>query len=513
MAVHSWRHRRWRRLIALALAAAVAFGPLARAYASESGRHAVLVIDANTGRVIYQRAADAARFPASLAKLMTLYLLFEQIEQGRLSLTDKIRFSANAAAQPPSNLEVDEGAEIAVGDAIKALIVKSANDVAVAVAERIAGSEEKFAELMNRKAKELGMTGTEFHNASGLPDPEQVTTARDMITLALRLHDQFPKYYPLFATRTFDWGSETFRNHNTLLFRYEGLEGMKTGYIRASGFNLVASARRGRKHVMAAYFGGQTAALRNAAVRAQLDAAFAKASEKRTRRPGPLPVALAKAPAAPPPSARPAPAQPQPAPAPPAPELSRAAPPEVNPAPPDLGAPTAAAAPVATPLPASRPPVAAVPGVEVVRVRPVLVEGAALASEGSERPANIDDLLKQPEPRSSSSTRDIAPQDAAPAPALKTAAVPEPATATAAAFHVQVGAYPTPGEAERQLASVRERAGSLLVRHAGHMTQVKRGDKVYFRARYVGFDGRSAAAGVCSELKRLEIDCLVMRAE
>ena len=306
MAFHSCRRRLWRRLVTAVLATAIAFSPVVQAYASDGGRHAVLVVDANTGRVLYQRYPDEPRFPASLAKLMTLYLLFEQLEQGRLSLTTKIRFSANAVAAPPSNLDVAEGTEIAVIDAIRALIVKSANDVAVAVAEHIAGSEEKFAELMSRKARDLGMTATVFRNASGLPDAGQVTTARDMVTLALRLHDQFPKHVPLFATRTFSWGGETYRNHNTLLFRYGGLDGMKTGYIRASGFNLVASARRGKKHVMAAYFGGRTAALRNAAVRTHLDAGFEKASDKKTRAPGPLLVGQAKAP----PPAAPANAQP-----------------------------------------------------------------------------------------------------------------------------------------------------------------------------------------------------------
>src|SRR5262249_54470093 len=151
----------------------------------------------------------------------------------------------------------------------------------------VGGSEGHFAELMNRKARELGMTKTVFRNASGLPDRDQVTTARDMMALALRLNDQFPRLYPLFATRTFTWGGDTYRNHNTLLFRYEGLDGMKTGYTRASGFNLVASVRRGKKHVLAAYFGGKTAALRNAAVRAHLDAGLAKASERKTRTPAP----------------------------------------------------------------------------------------------------------------------------------------------------------------------------------------------------------------------------------
>ena len=229
------------------LAAVIALPSLA-APAEAAARHAVLVLDANTGRPLYQKSADAPRHPASLTKLMTLYLLFELIEQGRLTLASKISFSANAVAVQPSKLGVEAGTEITVIDAIKALIVKSANDVAIAVAEHIAGSEEQFAALMTRKAHELGMKATEFRNASGLPDRDQVTTARDMMTLALRLYDQFPEYYPLFATRTFTWGDDTYRNHNRLLFRYKGLDGMKTGYIRASGFNLVASARRGKKY-------------------------------------------------------------------------------------------------------------------------------------------------------------------------------------------------------------------------------------------------------------------------
>jgi D-alanyl-D-alanine carboxypeptidase len=505
MACHSCRRRLGRRVVTAVLALAIALSPLVQAYAAEGDRHAVLVVDANTGRTLYQRSADEPRFPASLAKLMTLYLLFEQLEQGRLSLTTKIRFSANAAGASPSNLDIEEGTEIAVIDAIRALIVKSANDVAVAVAEHIAGSEEKFAELMSRKARDLGMTTTVFRNASGLPDAGQVTTARDMVTLALRLHDQFPKHFPLFATRTFTWGGETYRNHNTLLFRYGGLDGMKTGYIRASGFNLVASARRGKKHVVAAYFGGKTAALRNAAVRTHLDAGFVKASDKRTREPGPLLLAQAKAP---PPTAPTPPSN-----SPPDPERAKTA---SEPKAPSAPLPIAA---VPAPQPASRPPLAAtVPGIEVVRVRPVLAEGTAPASAGSDPspsvlmegsrqlragseptpPADIEDLLNRPAPPSAESTALL---------------VPEPVAAPSGPFQVQVGAYETEREAERQLAWVRQRAGPVLGAHAAHMSQVKRGDRTYFRARYVGFDGRSAADGVCSALRRLEIDCLVMRAE
>jgi D-alanyl-D-alanine carboxypeptidase len=209
--------------------------PAAGVAHAETKKSAVLVIDGNTGRVLHQSAADEPRHPASLAKMMTIYLAFELIEQGRLGYQTKIKFSANAAAAAPSKLDLEEGEEIALIDAIKVLITKSANDVAIAVAEHIAGSEEKFARLMTRKAHQLGMSATTFRNASGLPDDAQVTTARDMVTLALRLQDDFPKHYPLFATRTASYKNEEFRNHNTLLFHYEGTDGLKTGYTRASG--------------------------------------------------------------------------------------------------------------------------------------------------------------------------------------------------------------------------------------------------------------------------------------
>src|SRR5215470_13120795 len=273
----------------LALLVLVAWPLMAHA----DGKSAILVVDANTGRVLHESAADAPRHPASLAKMMTLYLAFERIEQGRLSYQTKIRISANAAAAAPTKLELAEGDEIILIDAIKALITKSANDLAIAIAEHIAGSEEKFAKLMTQKARQLGMTATVFRNASGLPDEEQVTTARDMVTLALRLQDDFPQHYPLFATRTFTYGGETLYNHNTLLENFEGTDGIKTGYTRASGFNLVASVRRGRKHVVGAIFGGVSAAARNAAMRTFLSLGLVKASSVKTRLPARLVLAQA----------------------------------------------------------------------------------------------------------------------------------------------------------------------------------------------------------------------------
>jgi D-alanyl-D-alanine carboxypeptidase len=248
MAVHKLGYLLPRAVRVAGLALLAALAVTGRAGAAE--KHAVLIVDANTGQTIYQSNADALRHPASLAKMMTLYIVFEQIEQGRLSYDTKIRVSANAAGVSPSKLDLDEGEEIALIDAVKALITKSANDMAVAIAEHIGGTEAKFASLMTQKAARLGMTATVFKNASGLPDDEQVTTARDMATLALRLQDDFPKHYPLFATRTFTYNGDTYKNHNNLLANYEGTDGLKTGYTHGSGFNLVASVRRGPKHLI-----------------------------------------------------------------------------------------------------------------------------------------------------------------------------------------------------------------------------------------------------------------------
>ena len=295
MAVRKLQYRLLRCMRVAGLGILAALTVVGRADAGE--KHAVLILDANTGRTLYQSSAEAPRHPASLAKMMTLYLVFEHIEQGRLTFQTKIRMSANAAAAAPSKLDLDEGEEIAVIDAVKALITKSANDVAVAIAEHIAGSESNFARLMNQKAAQLGMHATLFKNASGLPDLEQVTTARDMVTLALRLQDDFPRHYPLFSTRTFSFNGDTYKNHNKLLTNYEGTDGLKTGYTHASGFNLVASVRRGHKHVIGAVFGGESASTRDRTMRTFLNVGLVKASHIKSRVPIPAVVAARPKPA------------------------------------------------------------------------------------------------------------------------------------------------------------------------------------------------------------------------
>jgi D-alanyl-D-alanine carboxypeptidase len=213
--------------------------------------YAAMVVDVKTGRVLHAENEDALRFPASVTKVMTLYLLFEQLERGRMSLDTPLRVTANASLQAPTKLYLKPGETIAVEDAIKALVTKSANDAAVVVAENIAGSVEDFAEMMTRKARELGMSRTVFRNPSGLPDPEQVTTARDLTILARAIQDRFPRYYPFFQTRVFNYAGVAHRNHNKLLGRIEGVDGIKTGFTRASGFNLMTNAKTEDRHIVA----------------------------------------------------------------------------------------------------------------------------------------------------------------------------------------------------------------------------------------------------------------------
>jgi len=509
-------------VVAILLAAAIGLGASA---ARAGDKHAALLLDVNSGQVLYQSAADAPRHPASLAKLMTLYLVFERLEQGKLDYQTKLKVSAHASAAAPSKLDLEAGDEITVIDAIKALITKSANDVAIAFAEHLAGSEERFARLMTDKARQIGMAATTFRNASGLPDDEQVTTARDMATLALRLMDEFPKLYPLFATRTFTYKAETFRNHNSLLFHYQGTDGLKTGYTRASGFNLVASVRRGRKHVLGVVFGGSTAAARNTTMRAIINNGLVNAAAAETRR---RTVVAA---------------------APPAPKATNARPASgTEPRPALRSSPAAAEA-------AASSPTTATTRVELAQVRPVQL-GRSPTAPGAGEPAgsaatSIAALIER------SLRQDAQPEPDSPAPANATALTATPAptpapgptllspprlvrgappstlaeqavnlardgplseaagaptTAWAGGMAIQIGAFQSADEAQRRLAWVRQRATAVIGQHAAVTQPVKQGDKLFYRARFAGFDG-AAAASACKELRALKVECLILRAD
>ena len=224
---------------------------------------AAMVVDANSGRVLYADHENELRHPASVTKVMTLYMLFEQLEKGAYSLDDEITISSHAASMAPSKLGLRPGSTISVEDAIKALVTKSANDIAAAVAEAIGGTEERFAQMMTAKARSLGMSRTYYANASGLPNSAQVTTARDLITLGRSIQERFPRYYAYFSTHQFTFRGATMGNHNRLLGRVEGMDGIKTGYTNASGFNLLTSVKRGNRRIVSVVLGGRTAAGRD----------------------------------------------------------------------------------------------------------------------------------------------------------------------------------------------------------------------------------------------------------
>jgi D-alanyl-D-alanine carboxypeptidase len=239
---------------------------------------AALVVDAKTGAVLYSDQADAVRHPASLTKVMTLYILFEELERGTLNLDTPLKVSANGARQAPSKLGLVAGDTIRVEDAIKALVTKSANDVAYTIGENISGSEAAFADRMTRKARALGMSRTVYVNASGLPDDRQVTSATDLAILGRSIQDRFPRYFPYFSTRSFVWRGRAIGNHNRLVMGMKGVDGIKTGFVRASGFNLLTSAKDNGRSVVGVVLGGTSGAARDATMRKLITASLPKAS-------------------------------------------------------------------------------------------------------------------------------------------------------------------------------------------------------------------------------------------
>lgn len=237
-------------------------------------KYASIVIDLERDEVLHARHADSPRYPASLTKAMTLYMLFDAMKAGEVRLHEQLPVSRTAASQPPSSLRLRAGNTITTKDAINALITKSANDVAVVVAERLGGTEQRFATLMTAKAHAMGMESTTFKNASGLPNSQQLSTARDMAILAERLLEDHADYYGYFSNKKFSWGRATYKNHNRLIGTVTGVDGIKTGYTRASGFNLMTSAKRRGRRVVAIMFGGSTARSRDQHVADLVEAAY-----------------------------------------------------------------------------------------------------------------------------------------------------------------------------------------------------------------------------------------------
>jgi D-alanyl-D-alanine carboxypeptidase len=249
---------------------------------SYSPQFSSIIVDGNSGAVLSSNNPDGIRRPASLTKIMTLYLLFERLDAGKMKLDTEMEVSEHASEQAPTKLGLKPGQTLKVEDAIKGLVTRSANDAAVVIAEAIAGDETEFARLMTRKARALGMSKTTYRNASGLPNDEQLTTARDQATLGRAIQDRFPRYYRYFATTVFAYRGQSIRNHNRLLGNVEGVDGIKTGYTRASGFNLVSSMRRGNRHLIGVVLGGRSGGSRDATMRNLLAENLEKGATKRT---------------------------------------------------------------------------------------------------------------------------------------------------------------------------------------------------------------------------------------
>jgi D-alanyl-D-alanine carboxypeptidase len=276
----------------LVIMLALAFGA-ALPVTAYADKYAAVVIDANTGKTLFAAKADASRYPASLTKMMTLYLTFEALQAKKINKSTKITFSKNAAAEPPTKLGVRAGGSVSVETIIYSLVTKSANDSATAIAEHLGGSEDAFARMMTAKARQLGMTGTVFRNAHGLPDAAQHTTARDMAMLGIALREHFPQYYSYFSTRSFKHGKRRMANHNRLLGRIKGVDGIKTGYTRASGFNLVSSVSDGNRRIVATVMGGKSGASRDSHMAELIKKYMPQASGRNT---GPLVASSARSP-------------------------------------------------------------------------------------------------------------------------------------------------------------------------------------------------------------------------
>ncbi len=493
------RHLRWGALglaILVAVAAvstqADARGRRHRHQAAESYEpsYSSIVVDANSGAVMQGTNADSPRHPASLTKIMTLYLLFERLEAGKIKLTSEMPVSAHAAAQAPSKLGLKPGQSIAVETAIRAIVTKSANDVAVVVAEALAGDETDFAKLMTAKAHALGMTHTTYRNASGLPDDQQITTAHDQARLGLAIQDRFPKFYRYFSTRTFAFRGKTMRNHNHLLGRVDGVDGIKTGYIHDSGFNIVTSVRRGNRHIVAVVFGGRTAEARDERVRSMIDNNINIASFKRTAPPivEGWETAAARAKdgkekvtASAPQRAEPAPGSTDPIKPNPVKTLAMQA----------GGMHTASLSPV----PADNRKLVTVSGPS--KITTVNVKQESAPPPGA-KPGVLGVLRGK-----LASVADAVP--------VATAAAAEPAAKPhSGGWMIQVGAFDDEAEAKQRLLAAQGKAKDQLSEADPFTERVAKGDKSFYRARFAGLD-KDQAETACKHLKRNEIACMLLK--
>ena len=508
-----------------------------------------IIVDANSGTTLQASNPDALRHPASLTKIMTLYLLFERLEAGKMRLDTEMPVSEHASVQAPTKLGLHPGQSIRVEDAIKGLVTRSANDAAVVIAEAIGGEEDDFAKMMTRKARALGMSKTLYRNASGLPNDEQVTTARDQATLGRAIQDRFPRYYRYFSTASFYFHGQSIRNHNHLLGKLEGVDGIKTGYTHASGFNLVTSIRRGNRHLVGVVLGGRSAGSRDAIMRNLLAENLGKAAATRTvagiternsskasievadaGTPAPITRSLAIA------ATGSVPGSPQP-------KVEVKTEAKVEPAPLANGV---TGQPLSI-VPASSEPIRPVK-VRTVQVKPAATKVASSAivghPEAAMAQASHNDLPPQPPghgtgngilgvlPASSvvAPSQRLASTEPPPQPAQATtqvtatqvaAATPQvtattvntqtPPVVTHTGWMVQVGALDSETEAQQRIEAARSSARGLLSKaNSFTETAVAKDNRKIFRARFAGLE-QNQAETVCRTLKRANISCITLR--
>ncbi|MBM6594208.1 D-alanyl-D-alanine carboxypeptidase [Microvirga pudoricolor] len=479
--------------------------------------YATIVVDAKTGKVLQGENEDAPRIPASLTKVMSLYLLFEQLERGRIRLDTPLTVSAYAASQPPTKIGLRPGSTIDVEDAIKSMVTLSANDVSVVVAENIAGSEDAFADMMTKKARSLGMSSSTFYNPHGLPhSPPNITTARDLSILGRAIQDRFPKYFSYFSTRSFQYGQRTIRGHNRLLGKVEGVDGIKTGYTRLSGFNLLTSVNTDTRSVVAVVLGGRSGASRDQQMTALVQNHLSRAyAGNRTAPPvleGSRPTMVADA-------------SPQPTVGLNVETTATTAPA----APVKVASATPAAAPIAAPAPTAE----ARKPLDLNALRPVVASAAGASStttpsstvrwqKGQEPlPLNAQAYAAL-QPPAAPAGRPSAPaepaaaaktQERVPAATAKAAPAPEPKASrpNVTEWVIQLGATDDEDKAKDMLASARSRSGKLLAKAAPFTEKVNKDGSTLYRARFSGFNESGEAEKACKALKRSGIACFATR--
>ena len=442
-----------------ALCLAVATG-----FAAANSKYAGFVMDAKTGKTLYASSSNALRYPASLTKMMTLYMIFEAIDSGRISKKTRIRVSKNAAAEPPSKLGLRLGQTISVEQVIYALVTKSANDASTAIAEHLGGSESGFARQMTTKARALGMKKTTFRNAHGLPNSRQKTTARDMARLGLALREHYPHHYHYFSTRSFKYGKTRFGNHNRLLGTVNGVDGIKTGYTRASGFNLVSSVRKDGRSIVAVVMGGKSGASRNAHMKKLIARTLPKAS----RRGGGNLVAKVRA-------------------------NTQIALPKTGPVPKfrdvtEVRVAMAYAQPEKTatfPIPLDRPVVGRDALIDSLKKQKAVV--APVPRPANALPVVAEDNLEN-------ATEDVD-------------GVTTASTGLPSGWVVQIGAAATREGAEQLLAEAQSKTGGMVSKAKPFTVITHRDGEQLHRARFAGFDGKSHAWKACKALKKKGYGC------